>query len=807
MGTLSQDVRYALRMFARNKGVVTIAVIALALGIGANTAIFSLVNAVLLKPLPFARPNELVQISGTGPQLDKIPSSPANFLEWKEQNRVFARMAAYNGQIFTLLGGDAPQRIHGLRASADFFDLLGVHPALGRSFVAQEDEFGRNTVVVLSHEFWQTRFGANRGVIGQQLLLNDKNYTVIGVMPAGFTFPDPRIQVWTPMGFSPAERAIRDTNFLSVIGRLRDGVTLKQARAEMNLLARQQGQQHPELNAGSEVKLVTLLEETVGEIRPVLFVMSGAVVCVLIICCANIANLLLALGAHRRKEIAVRSALGASRGRIVRLLLTESVLLALLGGVLGCALAYYGINLLVALKPENLPRLNEVAIDFRVLAFTASLSLLTGILFGLAPAWQLATPRLSGALQDSQRGGTAGPATHRLRSLLVIAEVALSLMLLIAAGLLIQTFIRIASVKPGFRPENVLTVALALPESRYSDVSKRAVFFQRLLERVREIPGVQAAGVVSDLPLFGGSSTGFDVEGRPLAAPSERPMSEYRLASPDYFRAMGIELLAGRFFNEQDRADKPQVAIINETLARKFFGQQNPIGKRIGLSRPMDWREVVGVVRDVKNYGLTEAVKPECYVPYLQSAPDYLAGVSSWVAMMVRTESSPLGYATAIKREVQMLDKDQPISSVKTLNEYLAQSVAQRRFNMELLAIFAAVALVLAAIGIYGVIAYTATERTKEIGIRMALGAQAGDVLKLIVRQGLFLTLVGVGIGVAGAFALTRVISNLLFGVRPTDPPTFIGLSLFLILISLLACYLPARRASKMNPVKALASG
>ena len=524
------------------------------------------------------------------------------------------------------------------------------------------------------------------------------------------------------------------------------------------------------------------------------------------ICCANVANLLLARAAQRQKEIAIRTAIGANQTQLVRLLLVESMLLAVIGGLLGCLLAFWGIDLLVALKPENLPRLDQVGIDWSVLLFTGGISLTTGLLFGLAPALQVTHPQLSEMLKEGDRSGTSGPARHRVRDLLVVAEVALSLVLLVAAGLLIRSFVKLLEVNPGFRPDHVLAVSIPLPVSRYPEAAQEAAFFQRLLERVRELPGVRAAGAVTDVPLFGGSSTGFDVEGRPLAAPNERPMTDFRSATPDYFRAMGIDLAAGRTFTTNDNADAPPIAVINETLARRYFGKENPIGKRIGLSRPIDWREIVGVVHDVRNYGLASEVKPECYVPYLQNGPDYLAGSASWMVMVMRTESDPLGYVAAIKETVQKIDKDQPTGSIKPMTAYLAQSVAQRRFNMLLLAVFAGLALLLAAVGIYGVISYSVAQRQREVGIRMALGARPGQVFALIVRQGTRPALIGLFAGIFAAAGLTRFMRSLLFQVSANDPLVFVGVALVLALVAAAACFIPARRAARLDPVVTLRS-
>lgn len=798
------DFRYALRTLLRSPLFTIVAVLTLALGIGANTAIFTVVDAVLIRPLPFARPDDLIRIFATGPQLDNAPVSPANFLDWKEQNRVFERMVAYTDTVFTLAGGEMPERVRAERVSFDFFDLFGVSPALGRSFSREEDEYGRNQVVVLSQEFWQTRFGGRSDIIGQSLILNDKPFTVIGVMPAKFTFPDKRIQLWTPLAFTPAEKVIRDTNFLSAIGRLKSGLTITTANSEMNALARQIAQQYPETNAGEKLKLSPLRDVIIGDIRPLLLILLGAVAFVLLICCANVANLLLARAASRHREIAIRTAIGASRSRVIRLMLMESAVLAATGAAFGCLLAMWGIQLLVAFRPANLPRLDDIAIDWRILMFTGAVTLVSALVFGIAPALQATTSRLNDILKVADRGGTASPGRSRFRNFLVGSEVALSLVLLIGATLLIRSFGRLLDVDPGFRAENVLTVSIPLADSRYRDPQQQAAFFQRLLKQVRELPGIHAAGVVTDLPLFGGSSTGFDVSSRPLSNPTDRPLADFRSASAEYFRAMGMDLIAGRTFTEQDSASAPGVAIINQTLARRYFGDENPIGKRIGLSRPIDWREIVGVVRDVRNYGLAADVKPECYVPYLQNSPDYLAGSAGWMLLVVKTDSAPAGYVAAIKREIQLIDKDQPVSSIKPMTAYMAESIAQRRFNMVLLGLFAGLALVLAMIGIYGVIAYSGAQRTREFGIRIALGAARGDILALMTRQGMQPAVLGLIVGLGVALATTRFMASLVFQVSVTDPMIFALVAVGLGTVALIACLLPAHRASRVDPVVAL---
>ncbi len=798
------DLKYALRMLVKTPAFSILAVLTLALAIGANSAVFSVINAVLLRPLPYEKPAELVRVFGTQPQLPKAPTSPANFLDWKEQNQVFARIATYVGQGFNLLGDNKPERVRGARVSADLFDLLGVRPSVGRAFLAEEDQLGQNRVVVLSDEFWRSRFGADRRTVGQTITLNDQSYTVIGVMPPGFGFPSDTTQVWTPIAFREAERATRDTNYINVLARLKPGVTLAQAQEQMSALARRQAERYPDSNTGIGVKLVTLSEQTLGDIRPVLVVLLGAVVFVLLIACANVANLLLARAAERQKEMAIRSALGASRSRVVRLLLIESVLVALLGGGCGLVFAIWGVDLLVALKPVDLPRLTEIGIDRGVFAFTALLSLVTGLGFGLVPAWQASRSDLNEGLKESSRGATGGPGRQRFRGMLVVTEVALSLVLLIGAGLMIRSFARLLSVDPGFNPGSVLTAFVSLPPSKYPEPQQQAAFFQQLIERTRNLPGVLSAAAASDLPLFGGNSTAFDVEGRPPSAPGQRGLIDYRMISPEYFQAMGMRLMKGRAFSERDTLDTPQVVIINATTAARFFPNEDPIGKRIGLSGPTDWREVVGVIGDVRNYGLDAEVKPEAYIPFLQNAPGYLAGVASAMNVVMRTANDPLSAGPAFRSVVQSLDKDQPISVISTMESQLAESVAQRRFNMLLLAVFATLALLLAAIGIYGVIAYTVAQRTHEMGLRMALGASRADILKLVFAHAMLRTFAGVALGLAAAFGLTRLMSSLLYDVAPTDPLVFAGITALLVLVALAATYIPARRAMKVDPMVAL---
>ena len=799
------DLRYALRMLIKSPAFSLIAILTLGLAIGANSAIFSVVNAVLLRPLPYAHSEQLVRVFGSQPQLALAPTSPANFLEWKEENEVFERIATYVGQGFNLTGGDKPERVIGARVSADLFPLLGVQPGLGRAFTEEEDHDGHGQVVILSHEFWQSRFGGDSNTLNQTITLNEKPYTVVGIMPPGFAFPDTRTQVWTPVAFNPAERATRDTNFIDVIARLKPGVSIEQARAHMTALAQRQAERYPQSNTGVGAKVISLHEQTVGDVRPMLVVLLGAVGFVLLIACANVANLLLARAAARQKEMAIRGALGASRSRVVRLLLTESVVLAVLGGAVGLLLASWSLDLLVSLKPANLPRLAEIGINRTVFIFTLTISVVTGIVFGLIPAFQASKPDLNEGLKDSGRGATGGPGRHRVRTLLVVSEIALSLVLLVGAGLMMRSFARLLAVDPGFKADHVLTAFVSLPVSKYPRGEEQAAFFGRLIERLRNLPGVSSAGVVSDMPLFGGSSTGFEIDGRPAPLPGQRPLTDYRMISPDYFTAMGMRLVKGRAFSRHDTEDAPGVVIINETMAARFFPGEDPIGKRIGLSgNPRDWREIVGVVGDVRNYGVDADVKPEAYVPFVQNAPGYLASVASAMNVIVRSTNDPAALTAALREQVQALDKDQPVSEVRTMEWYLSESMAQRRFNMLLLGAFGGLALVLAAVGIYGVIAYTVTQRTHEMGIRIALGARGGDILKLIFAHAMLTTLAGIVIGLGAALALTRLLQNLLYQVTATDPFVFGSITLLLLLVAMVATYIPARRAMKVDPITAL---
>jgi putative ABC transport system permease protein len=799
------DLRYALRMLFKSPAFSVIAILTLGLAIGANSAIFSVVNAVLLRPLPYPHSEQLVRVFGTQPQLDLAPSSPANFLEWKEENKVFERIATYVGQGFNLTGTGKPERVIGARVSADLLPLLGVQPALGRLFTQEEDQEGRGKVVILSHEFWRSRFGGEANALQQTITLSDQPYTVVGVMPPGFAFPSTRTQAWVPVAFTSAERATRDTNFIDVVARLKPGISIEQARANMNAVTQSQAERYPKTNFGIGAKVVSLQEQMIGDVRPMLIVLLAAVAFVLLIACANIANLLLARASARQKEMAIRGALGASRSRVIRLLLTESIVLSVLGGAVGLVLAIWSLDLLVSLKPSNLPRLAEIGVNRTVFLFTLGISLFTGIVFGLVPAWQASRPDLNEGLKESGRGSSGGTRRHQVRAALVVAEVALSLVLLVGAGLMIRSFSRLLAIDPGFKADHVLTAFVSLPVSKYPKWEEQAAFFDRLLERLQNGPGVTAAGVVSDMPLFGGSSTGFDVDGRPEALPGNRPMTDYRMINSDYFAAMGMKLLKGRTFSRFDKDGAPGVVIINETMAKRYFAGEEPIGKRLDLSGdPKDPREIVGVVGDVRNYGVDADVKPEVYVPFLQGKPAYLSGIASAMTVVVRSTNDPSALTNALREQVQALDKDQPISEIRTMEWYLSDSMAQRRFNMLLLGVFAGLALILAAVGIYGVIAYTVAQRTHEMGIRIALGAKGGDILRLVFSNAMATTLIGIAVGLGAAFALTRLLRSLLYQVSPTDPVVFATIPLLLLSVAVIATYLPARRAMKVNPITAL---
>jgi putative ABC transport system permease protein len=801
MQTIWQDMRYGARMLLKQPGFTLIAVITLSLGIGANAAIFSVVNAVLLRPLPFKEPERLVMIRETKiPQFPEFSVSAGNFLGWKKQNTVFERLVAINGTSFNLVGKGDPEQLRAWRVTDGYFAMLGAQPLLGRVFLPEEDQPGRNNVVIMSHGLWQRRFAGDSKILNQPLMLSGRSYTVIGIMPATFQFGGPDLELWTPMAFTEQQAQSHGNHYLSAIGQLKRGVTIDQARTEMLAIAGRLATEYPGTNTGWSVKLMSLLEFIVRRIEPALLVLLVAVAFVLLIACANVSNLLLARAAGRQKEIAIRTALGARRGRIIRQLLTESALLALIGGAFGLVLAKVGMELLLNLAPQNLPRMSGISLDGRALAFTAAVTLLTAAIFGLFPALQSSKPNLNETIKDAGRGSTEGRQRLFVRNTLVVLEVGSALVLLVGAGLLIKSFWQLQKVDPGFKPDNALTVSVTLPRSKYQEETQQIAFFQQLLEKLGALPGVQAAGATNSLPLGGDTVLAFEIQGRPPLPPGAGQSTNFYAVSDDYFKAMGIPLLRGRLLNQRDLRDSPHVAVINETMAKRMFPNEDPIGKRLtfdtGENNP-DWFEIVGIVGDVKQYGLDQATTMQTYEPFTQQP-------QSSMRLVVRTAGDPTEQSAAIRNAVLELDKEQPISNIRTLADYLSTSIAQQQFSMMLLAVFAAVALVLSAVGIYGVLSYSVTQRTHEIGIRMALGAGRGKVLKLVVGHGMLLALLGVVIGLAAAFALTRLMTILLYGVTPTDPLTFSLIALLLLLVALLACWIPARRATQVDPLIAL---
>jgi len=804
--TLIQDLRYGVRTLMKNPGFAFVAVLMLALGIGANTAIFSVVNGVLLRALPYYEPERLVMVWADRPILQAqlgIPDFPvtvADFVDWRNQNQVFEQMAALEPLRMNLTGG-APESLVGLRASASLFPLLGASFAAGRAFLPEEDQAGADRVVVISHGLWRQRYAADPKLIGQKVTLDNESYTVIGVTAPDFQFPRrgeipfvaTKVDLYLPIAFTPAIMNNRREGRMAVIARLKPGVSVQQASVEMNAIARRLTEQYPRTNTDKGVRLAPLHQQAVGKARTALLVLLGAVGFVLLIACANVANLLLARAAGRQKEMAIRAALGASRWRVVRQLLTESLLLAISGGAAGLLLAWCLVDLLLAIAPDNLPRAHDIRLDTRVAGFTLFVSLLTGIVFGLLPALQTSKINLGVTLKEGGRDSD-GLLRRRLRGFLVVSEVALAFVLLIGAGLLIRSFARLTEVDPGIDPRGVLTMDIILPHTKYSG-GRIAAFYQQTLERVRALPGVEAAATTNSLPLSGSQpSTGFGIEGRP--SPTFLTFTAgWRRISPDYFSTFRIPLVKGRLLAESDGADAPPVLAVNESLARIYFANEDPLGKRIiynGVTR-----EIVGVVGDVKHSALDEEAKPEIYLTMAQAPWPFMS-------LAVRTSGDPMLMLAQVREQVLAVDKDQPVTNIRTMERLMARSVAPRRFNLLLLGVFALVGLALAGVGLYGVMSYTVTRRTREIGVRMAMGAQRVDVLRLVIGEGMKLAFIGALLGLGGALALTRLLKTLLFGVSATDPLTFIVIAAVLIIVALLACWIPARRAASMDPLVSL---
>lgn len=810
MDVLSKDLVYSLRMLLKRPSLTAIAIMAIALAIGANTAIFSVVNSVILQPLPYEQPQQLVNLATE--QRDQALDGRGTFsmpdvIDIKQSSQTLAHVGIYQGSgtIITEGAGD-PERILGAAVNADYFPTLGVKPILGRAFTSEEDKPGAPAVILISEGLWQRRYGGDPNIIGRDIDLGGKT-TVVGVLPAGFEFPisDDTQDFWEPINsaswMTDAVRNERANRFLSAIGRMKPGITVEQTKADLDLLSRQIEQQSPQSNTNIIFNVVSMHEDITRDYRTALFVMLGAVGLVLLIACANVANLLLARAAARQKEVAIRMALGASRARIVSQLLTESLLLSIAGGVLGLLLASWGMDLLIAYGPADVPRLRDVSLDRTVLFFTVFVSLLTAVLFGLAPALQASRPDPGNTLKQDGRGLTHG-GRNRMRSALIVTEVALSLMLLVGAGLLINSFWRLLRTDAGFDPQGVLAVDIPLSRAKYTTPEQRAAAFEQLIGRMKTLPGVRDVSVVSNVPLTDlDVELSFTIEGRPPYKPGEEWTADYTVAGSDYFRTMNIAVRRGRVLTNHDTANSPEVIVVSDSFAKTYFPNEDPIGRRIIFDgsdkRPF---EIVGVVGDIKRNGLDNDVQPEVYVSHQQRPERRLN-------LMIRTEVKDASQLTSAARaEVKAFDPNQIIWRVRTLEELLGTSVAPRRFNMLLLGIFASVALVLAAIGLYGVMSYSVSWRTHEIGIRMALGAKGTDVLRLVVRQGMGMTLIGLGLGLIGAFLLSRVMAGLLYGVSATDPLTFAGVSIVLLAVALLACLIPARRATRVNPIVALRS-
>jgi putative ABC transport system permease protein len=806
---MKKDIQYALRQLFKHRAFALIAILALALGIGANTAIFSVVNAVLLRPLPYPAPEQLVWIWGTNPHNDipKEAASYPDYADWRQQSQSFQAMGGFAQTSPILTGGEGePERLPGGAVMGDLFNVLGVEPALGRKFLPEEMEAGKNRVVILSHALWQRRFGGDPNIIGQQVQINGNANTVIGVLPATFQDPIPEatktMQLWLPLAASDDMRNSRRGDFLNVIARLKQGVKLETARAEMTGIAARLEKEYPATNTHWGVIVQPLHETLTGNVRPALLILLSAVAFLLLIACANVANLLLARASSRQREIAIRAALGASRGRVVRQLLTENIVLSLCGGGLGLIFAWWGIQALLALSPGNIPRLGSISLDRDVLFFTLGVSLITGVIFGLVPAFTASRPDLNNTLKEGGRSAAESAGGRRLRSALAVAEIALSLVLLVGAGLLIRSFIRLQEVRPGFNSQHLLCVDLALPTAKYNEDQQTVNFFDQLLGALARQPGVQSAAVAEGLPLGGGANfLAFAVEGRVLASTERTPDAETRAVSPDYFRTMQIPLRSGRSLNEHDVSGQPDAVVVSETLVKKYFPGQDPVGKRLTFGDPQakdaQWYTVVGVVGDVRGISLNEEPYGQLYTSYRQTPRRSLT-------LVVQTAGEPTAMLGTIREKIWALDRQQPLYNVRTAEQVLEKSIARPRFNMLLITILASVALVLAAVGIYGVISYSVTQRTHEIGVRMALGASVGDVLKLVVGQGMILAGSGIALGLLAAFAITRIMATLLFGISATDPVTYFSLALLIGIIALLACYIPARRATKVNPVTAL---
>jgi predicted permease len=813
MQTYWQDLRYGARMLLRNPAVSAVAVVTLALGIGANTATFSIVNAVMLRPLPYQNPDRLVSLWTNVSEHGRRPITPGNFVDWKNQNTVFENMAAFGSSTMTLTGDGEPVQMMGANTSAGYFAVVGVEPMIGRLFHPEEYAPGKNQVVILGNAFWRSHYGGDRTIIDKTITLDGRSFTVTGVMPPGIypvwpttegriSFDESHQQFWLPMAYNSRFAATRTVHALGVVGRLKAGVTFAQAQAEMNTIGARLEQEHAE-NKGERIIVNPFMNEVVGDVRPALLTLLGAVGLVLLIACANIASLLLAQHAARSKEIAIRAALGAGRARLVRQFFIEALLLSVLGSTAGIALAEFGMGALLKIIPTKIPRLDQVQLDWQVLAFTLLLSLVTCLLFGMVSAWQATKPNLQPTLEHGVR--TSGPGTgQRFRQLLVVFQVSMAVMLVIAAGLLIKSFWRLRQADPGFTSNNVLSAHVTLGP-QYHKPLKTNDFYNQLIERISVLPDVDAVAIAYDHPLEANMVDNFRIEGSTGSESGRSASANFQPVSWDYFRTVGMTIISGRPFTQQDDQDHPGVAIVNEAFAHKYLPPGKALGQRIQPVLPAQlWNnerltsfEVVGIVRNVKSAGWNAESEPTYYLPATQAPFQAMT-------ILVRTRNDPATLVSALRNAVQTIDPTQPVTNIRTLDQIVSDSIAQPRLNMLLMGLFGGLALILAAVGIYGLLSYVVTERTREIGTRMALGAQVPDVLKLVLRQGMTLALIGEAIGLVGAFALTRVIRGLLFGVAPTDVTTFLAVAAVLTSVSLLACYFPARRAAKVDPLVAL---
>lgn len=804
METLLQDIRFGVRMLGKNRAFTFVALLTLALGIGANTAIFSVVNAIVFRPLPYSAPQQLVGVwtKDLRQPGSQYPAAMPTFRDWQQQSRLFSGFAAYAFNRFHLSGNEGPDETRGVFATANFFEVLGVKPVLGRALQPADE---RERVVVIGDVLWRRRFNADQNVLGKTINLNSEAFTVIGVMPASFRFPTPDIELWSslaPMYSLDPRSSVgdwinnRSLRGYRVVGRLKDGVSLEPAQAEMNTIAERLAKDYPDSNAGTGVVLVPLRTQMIGDYQKALVVLLVAVGFILLIACANVANLMMARTAARDREIAIRRAMGAGQFRLVRQMLTESVLLSVLGGLTGLLLATWGVQLLLGLTPKSIPRLEGVSVDRWALLFTLGVSLGTGVLFGLAPAWHARNLSLNESLREGGRGIAGLARVKRLRSLLVVSEIALAVVLLIGAGLMLKSFRRLTDVDPGFNQDKLLTMAVGLQFVRYQDPAKQVAFFDQALQRIRSLPGVVAAGACTSLPpSYIQQSTGFSIEGRPQEAGTQPPTAIYMPATSGFLEALGVPLVRGRTITDADTAQSSGIVVINQTLASRFFPNEDPVGHRITLSGVV--RTIVGIVGDAKYQGLGVEAGPQAYVPHAQSP-------YPGMRIVVRTATDPTSLISAVRAQIQSVDSEEGPTRFASMTQLLSESVAQPRFNTFLIGLFALLAFILSAIGIYGVINYDVTQRTGEIGVRMALGAQSRDVLRLILRQGLFLTLGGLGAGLAGAVLLTRFLTGLLFEVKPTDPITYAIVASLLALVAIAACLIPAWRATKVDPLVAL---